>query len=134
MVTVTASMLVPGNARGRVLWLEEPLSFWGGVDPEDGRIIDGRHPQAGSSVSGAVLVLPHGRGSSSSPSVVAEMIRRGKAPAGIVLGETDPMLVLGSLVAAELYGVIVPVAIAADARLASARQAELTPDGRLKFD
>lgn len=133
MVTVLARNLVAGSARGPVLWLDEPLSFWGDVDPEDGRIRDERHPQAGESVSGTILVLPHGRGSSSSPSVLAEMIRRGNGPSGILLREADPMLVLGSLVAAELYGVTLPVAVGADPRLAGAREAEIAPDGSVRI-
>ena len=44
--------LVPGKANGEVLKLDEPLSFWGGVDPETGEIIDLRHPQGGMSVKG----------------------------------------------------------------------------------
>ena len=40
-----ARTLVPGNAEGRALVLDEPLSFWGGVDPETGDITDVRHPQ-----------------------------------------------------------------------------------------
>ena len=39
--------LVAGEARGEVLKLDEPLSFWGGVDPETGEITDLRHPQSG---------------------------------------------------------------------------------------
>lgn len=117
-----------------MLWLDEPISFWGGVDPEDGRIVDERHPQAGRSVSGTILALPHGRGSSSSPSVLAEMIRSGTSPAGILLGEPDSMLVLGSLVASELYGATMPVVVLADPPPADARQAEINRDGSVKFD
>ena len=88
--------LVPGTAEGRALVLDEPLSFWGGVDPETGDITDVRHPQHGASVTGRILVMPSGRGSSSSSSVLAESIRAGTAPAAIVLGEADPILALGS--------------------------------------
>lgn len=133
MVTVNARALVAGTGQGPVLWLEEPISFWGGVDPHDGRILEARHPQAGRSVTGTILVMSHGRGSSSSPSVLAEMIRSGSAPAGMILGEADAMVVLGSIVAAELYGTVLPVVVLADPRLARAEEAEFTPDGRVKF-
>lgn len=133
MVTLTGRTLLDGTARGPVLWLDEPISLWGGVDPETGTIVDERHPQAGLTVTGTILDLPHGRGSSSSPSVLAEMIRRGSAPAGIILRQPDAMVVLGSLVAYELYGIALPVVVLADPRPGDAAEAEISPDGRVKI-
>jgi uncharacterized protein len=105
-------VLVGGRARGRVVVLEEPLSFWGGVDPVTGTVIDRRHPQAGVCVAGSILAMPAGRGSSSSSTVLAEAIRAGTAPRGIVLRELDGILALGAIVARELYGVSTPVVVA----------------------
>ncbi|MDS1271136.1 DUF126 domain-containing protein [Lipingzhangella sp. LS1_29] len=101
--------LHPGQAHGPLLVLEAPLSLWGGMDPTTGRITDEHHPQYGAELAGRVVVLPSGRGSSSSSSVLAEAIRGGTAPAGLLLAEPDPILVLGALAAAELYGLAVPV-------------------------
>ncbi len=101
--------LVPGEARAPALVLTEPLSFWGGLDPATGAIIDVHHPQRGAVVTGTVLVMPGGRGSSSSSSVLAEAIRVGTAPAAIVLTERDPIIALGALVARELYGASIPI-------------------------
>lgn len=103
--------LVAGRARGRMLRLDEPLSFWGGMDPDTGTLIDRRHPQFGALLTGTILVMPSGRGSSSSSSVLAEAIRAGTAPAGILLRETDGIIALGAVVARELYGVAVPVVV-----------------------
>lgn len=109
------TFLVAGSGSGPTLVLDEPLSFWGGVDPASGMIVDRAHPQAGSTITGHIMVMPAGRGSSSSSSVLAECIRAGTGPAGIVLGEADPILALGALVAAELYpDRICPVAVADD--------------------
>jgi predicted aconitase with swiveling domain len=82
------------------------------MDAATGRVTDPHHPQAGAVVAGRVLVMPSGRGSSSSPSVLAEAIRGGVGPVAIVLGEVDPLVALGAMVAAELYGVAVPVVVA----------------------
>ena len=109
-----ARTLVPGTGRGKVLVLDEPLSFWGGVDPGTGEVIDVRHPQRGANVAGRVLVMGSGRGSSSSSSVFAEAVRAGTAPAAVVLAEPDPILALGAIVARELYGRTVPVVVATD--------------------
>jgi predicted aconitase with swiveling domain len=107
-----ARTLVAGRAEGEVLVLDEALSFWGGIDPATGRVIDPRHPQAGAELAGRVLVMPSGRGSSSSSSVLAEAIRVGTAPAAIVLLEPDAIVALGAIVARELYGTTVPVVVA----------------------
>lgn len=100
--------LHPGRAAGQVLRLSEPVSFWGGVG-EDGRIVDVHHPQRGASLAGQVVVMDGGRGSSSSATIVAELVRVGAAPAALVLGECDSILVVGALVGAELYGVQMPI-------------------------
>jgi predicted aconitase with swiveling domain len=93
------------------LVLDEPLSLWGGVDPATGAVIDAHHPQRGANVSGRLLVMASGRGSSSSASVLAEAVRAGTAPAAIALGEPDLILSIGAAVAEELYGVRVPVVV-----------------------
>ena len=103
--------LVPGKANGEVLKLDGPLSFWGGVDPETGEIIDLRHPQGGMSVKGKVLMMPFGRGSSSGSSVIAEGIRSGSGPVGIIMMEADEIIALGSIVAEEIYGKAMPVIV-----------------------
>jgi hypothetical protein len=123
-----ALTLVPGRGRGVVLVLDEPLSFWGGIDPATGDVIDVHHPQLGENVAGKVLVMPGGRGSSSSSSVLAEAIRAGTGPAAIVLLEPDPIVALGAIVARELYGASVPVVHAPQAGLVTGRDAEITPE------
>jgi predicted aconitase with swiveling domain len=103
--------LVAGHAVGLALVLDAPLSFWGGLDPETGELIDTHHPQRGAFVKDRILVMPSGRGSSSSSYVLAEAIRAGTAPAAIVLREPDGIVALGSIVARELYGRGVPVVV-----------------------
>ena len=103
--------LVSGKANGEVLKLDEPLSFWGGVDPKTGEITDLRHPQGGMSVKGKVLMMPFGRGSSSGSSVIAEGVHSGSGPAGIIMMEADEIIALGSIVADEIYGKAMPVVV-----------------------
>lgn len=95
----------------RSLDLSEPLSFWGGVDPLTGEIIDIHHPQRGENITGVILSMRSGRGSSSSPSVLAEALRLGHGPKAIVLEEADPMVWLGAFVAELLYGIKCPVTV-----------------------
>ncbi|MDE2849963.1 MAG: DUF126 domain-containing protein [Acidobacteriota bacterium] len=131
-----ARVLVAGTGAGPVLRLEEPLSFWGGVDPVAGTIIDRRHPRCGESVAGRILVLPYGRGSSSSSSVLLEGVRLGTAPAAVVLRELDGILALGAAVARELYDESPPVVLleAADWKaLPDGAEASLDVSGRLRI-
>jgi predicted aconitase with swiveling domain len=102
-------VLVPGQARAPAFVLHEPLSFWGGLDVVSGKIIDRSHPQVGKSVGGQILVMEAGRGSSSGSSVLAEAIRLGTGPAGIVLLTRDAIVTVGAMVASELYGKQCPV-------------------------
>lgn len=103
--------LVAGHATGTALVLDEPLSFWGGLDPVTGALIDTHHPQLGAHLAGRVLVMPSGRGSSSSSYVLAEAIRAGTAPVAIILREPDGIIALGAIVARELYGAATPVVV-----------------------
>ena len=106
-----AATLVPGAGAGAPLMLDEPLSFWGGLDPTSGTIIDRRHPQLGANVANRMLMMPAGRGSSGGSAILAEALRLGKGPAGILMLERDAIVVVGAMVAAELYGLACPVAL-----------------------
>lgn len=101
--------LVGGTAEGPVLALAEPLSFWGGFDGASGKVIDRFHPQHGACLSGTILFMERGRGSSSGASVLAEAIRLGAAPAAIVLLDADAIIATGALVAQMLYGIDCPI-------------------------
>jgi uncharacterized protein len=118
-MTRDAQSLARGEAEGPALVLSEPLSFWGGIDVETGAIIDHSHPQRGQNVAGRVLVMPGGRGSSSSSAVLAEAIRLRTAPVGIVLATPDPILTVGAIVAEFLYGLQCPIAVCAIDGIAS---------------
>lgn len=106
-----ARVLFDGVAEGGALVLSEPLSLWGGLDPQTGELIDAHHPQRGAQLAGRVIVMPSSRGSSSSSSVLAEAVRSGHAPAAVLLGEPDLILAVGAAVAAELYDTHVPVLV-----------------------
>ncbi|QND63722.1 DUF126 domain-containing protein [Mesorhizobium loti] len=107
----TGTFQLAGAAEGQALVFSQPLSFWGGIDAETGEIIDHSHPGLGQNVAGTILVMPSGRGSSSSSSVLAEAIRRGTAPAGILLERPDPILAVGAIVAEFLYEIRMPLLV-----------------------
>ncbi|AMJ60476.1 aconitase X swivel domain-containing protein [Bosea sp. PAMC 26642] len=100
---LTADILIPGEAvSGPCLALTAPISFWGGIDPRSGTIIDARHPQRGECIAGTVLALPGTIGSSSASAVLLELVHAGKAPAAILMDAPDAILLLGLIVAREM--------------------------------
>jgi predicted aconitase with swiveling domain len=123
-MTEGVHVLVDGEGSGPALVLVRPLSFWGGVDATTGRIIDQRHPQVGASVSGMVLVMEAGRGSSSASSVLIEAVRLMTAPAAIVMLEPDEIVALGAVVAGALYGTTLPVVVVDHELFGSLRSGE----------
>ena len=101
--------VVQGEASGLLIVTWEPLSFWGGYDPETGEITDRTHELSGVCAAGAVLALPETRGSSTTTAVLLESIRRGTAPAALLTRGVDSFLALGAVVAQEMYGEAPPV-------------------------
>ena len=126
---VTARGYSPGEVEGVALVLPEPVSFWGGIDVASGRIIDRSHPSAGVSITGLVLVMPGARGSSSSSSILAEMMRLGTAPAAIVLAIADPILPVGALIAESLYAKQCPIVVCEIAGIRSGDTIRVSADG-----
>ncbi len=106
-----AHAIVSGQGRGTPLLLAEPLSFWGGYDAVLGCVVETGHPQNGARLAGRVMLMERAKGSSSSSSVLAEAIRNGTGPAAIVMRERDLIVGLGCIVASELYGLHVPMAV-----------------------
>jgi len=103
--------LVAGRAEGIALVSAQPLSFWGGLDPHTGEIIDRRHDRSGEIVTGRVFVFPRGKGSSTGSAIFLESIKAGTAPAAIINAAVDPILAVGPIVAEELYHRSVPVVV-----------------------
>jgi predicted aconitase with swiveling domain len=123
------------NAAGPALVLSAPISFWGGVDPKSGDIIDAHHPDVGRNIAGTVLCMPGTIGSSSASAVLLELVHAGRAPAAILMPEPDAILLMGLIIAGEM-GWAHPPAF----RLAAKAQGELqgrvvslSPDGVLGF-
>ncbi len=130
-----ARVLVGGQAEGLATVSKEPLSLWGGLSPQTGEIIDRRHELAGQIVTGRILLLPRGRGSSTSSATLTESIKAGVAPAAIITIKTDPILALGSIVSDELYHRAVPILVLSEEDFFSIEQDDhitIKPDGTVK--
>ena len=98
-----AQLIVPAEVEGRVLVCSEGLSFWGGVDPATGRVIDAHHERHGQSLAGKVVLMPTSRGSCSGSGVLLALALNGKAPAALIFREDEDILTLGALIAARMF-------------------------------
>jgi len=102
-------VIIPGQAHGKALVSNEPLSFWGGYESQTGEIIDRRHTLSGSIAKDKILAIPFTRGSSTTTAVLLEAIRAKTAPAAIITTDTDFFFALASVVADELYASPLPL-------------------------
>ena len=127
---IAARSILGGVAQGPVLATQEPLSFWGGVDPATGCVIDVHHPLHGQCITGAVLMMPSTRGSCTGSGVLLDLALTGRAPAALIFSEPEDVVTLGALVAAEMFGKPLPVlrlSPQAFAALAEAGEARVSP-------
>ena len=105
----SAVSILPGQAEGPILATTEALSFWGGVDPAAGSIIDVHHPLYGAVLTGRVLLMPTSRGSCTGSGILLDLILGGRGPAALVFSGAEDVLTLGALIASEMFGRLMPV-------------------------
>lgn len=98
-----ATLFVDTDAKGQILTCQEGLSFWGGVDPDTGVIIDAHHPDHGAALAGRIVLMPTSRGSCSGSGVMLQLARNGQAPAALVFREEEDILTLGAMIAGRLF-------------------------------
>jgi predicted aconitase with swiveling domain len=98
-ITLKGRKIVEGHCKAEALVSRKPLSFLGGVDPADGKIIEKDHDLCGECVKGKVLCFPHGHGSTVGSYVLYSLAKKGLAPKAIVNRTADPVVVVGAIIA-----------------------------------
>ena len=88
-----------GYVEGEILITKDSLSFLGGVNPDNGVIIDSKHELYGKKISGKVLVIPSGKGSTVGSYVLFQMAKNKTAPLAIVALEAEPIIATGAIMA-----------------------------------
>jgi predicted aconitase with swiveling domain len=88
-----------GQARGEALVTSMGISFYGGVDPDRGIVVEKGHELEGQSVSGRILVFPTGKGSTVGSYTLYRLKHNGKAPAAIVNAECETITAVGCIIA-----------------------------------
>ena len=90
--------VVGGYAEGEALVSRDPVSFYGGVNPETGVVTEPGHAVEGRSISGKVFVFPTGKGSTVGSYVIYRMKKLGTAPAALVNVETEAIIATGCVI------------------------------------
>ena len=88
----------PGKAEGEVLYCKDPISFYGGVDPENGVVAEKGHCLEGKSIAGKVLVFPRGKGSTVGSYAIYRLKKAGKAPLAMVNRECETIVAVGAII------------------------------------
>ena len=99
MITLKGRAIWRGWARGEALVSNHPISFYGGVDPETGKIIEKGHELEGRSIAGKILTFPYGKGSTVGSYIILRLKRRGIAPKAIVNLRCEPIIAVGAIIA-----------------------------------
>ncbi|MBN1180013.1 MAG: DUF126 domain-containing protein [Anaerolineae bacterium] len=91
--------IYPGRVEGEVLATSMGISFFGGVDPETGVVVERGHALEGQSISGKVLVFPTGKGSTVGSYTLYRLKLGGKAPLAVVNRECETITAVGCIIA-----------------------------------
>ena len=90
--------VIGGVAEAEALVSVDPVSFYGGVDPETGCVTEPGHCCCGENISGKVFVFPTGKGSTVGSYVIYRMKKLGTAPAAMVNVETEAIIATGCVI------------------------------------
>ena len=91
-------IIYKGRGEGEALTTSQPMSFYGGVDPNTGEVIEKGHELLGKSVKGKVLVFPNGKGSTVGSYTLYRMKKNGTAPTGMVNRECETIVAVGAII------------------------------------
>ncbi|MGD6805769.1 MAG: DUF126 domain-containing protein [Candidatus Bathyarchaeia archaeon] len=98
MEQLKGRIIYKGKAEGEALVTSMPISFYGGVDPNTGVVIEKGHELNGVSIKGKVLVFPQGKGSTVGSYTLYRLKKNGVAPAAMINRETETIVAVGAII------------------------------------
>jgi predicted aconitase with swiveling domain len=98
MEQLKGRLISKGRGAGEALVTSMPISFYGGVDPNTGIVIEKGHELQGQSVKGKILVFPTGKGSTVGSYTLYRMKKNGTAPAGMINKECETVVAVGAII------------------------------------
>jgi len=81
------------------LFTDKALSFYGGIDPGTGKILERGHPLQGISITGKILIFPEAKGSTVGSWTLLQMKKNGTAPLAIINRSCEPIVATGVIMA-----------------------------------
>jgi len=87
-----------GVAQGEAIVTKDGISFYGGVDPDTGKVVEVGHELEGQSITGKILVFPTGKGSTVGSYTLYRMKKNNTAPAAIVNEQIDTIIAVGCII------------------------------------
>jgi hypothetical protein len=97
-VELKGRLISKGVAEGEALTTSQPISFYGGVDPDTGVIIEKGHELEGKKLKGKILVFPNGKGSTVGSYTLYRMKKNNTAPFGIINKECETVVAVGAII------------------------------------
>jgi len=91
-------MIYGGEAEGEALVTSQPISFYGGVDPASGEVIERDHELKGECVKDKVLVFPYGKGSTVGSYILYRLSKSGLAPSAIINEKCETIVAVGAII------------------------------------
>jgi phosphomecalonate degydratase small subunit len=88
-----------GKAQGPALVTSMGISFYGGVDPDTGIVVEHGHELEGRTIADTVLVFPTGKGSTVGSYTLYRLKMGGKAPTAIINAECETITAVGCIIA-----------------------------------
>lgn len=88
-----------GTAQGEALVTSQAISFFGGIDPETGIVVERGHELEGQCIAGRVLVFPTGKGSTVGSYTLYRLKHNGHAPSAILNAECETITAVGCIIA-----------------------------------
>ena len=95
---LSGRVIFEGRAEGEALVSSSPMSFYGGVDPDSGEVVERGHELQGKSVKGKVLVFPGGKGSTVGSYVLYRLAKNGSAPLAMVNSKCETIVAVGAII------------------------------------
>lgn len=87
-----------GFARGITLVSKDSISFYGGVNPDTGIVIEKDHCLEGKCIASKILVFPSGKGSTVGSYILHRLKKNGKAPLALINSEAEPIVAVGAII------------------------------------
>ena len=87
-----------GKVEGEALVTSQAISFFGGVDPDSGVVVERGHELQGETIAGKVLVFPTGKGSTVGSYTLYRLKYNGMAPSAIINAECETITAVGCII------------------------------------